>query len=93
MTDLVPLGDRVLIAPDPVVTRTKSGLELIEHWPDEVTGRVVAIGRQIAPRRAPEVAVGDRVLFGRGAGQDVTIGETRYFVMRELDLIAKLEDV
>jgi chaperonin GroES len=88
---LQPLGDRVLITPDVIPTRTASGIELVEHWPDEVTGRVAAIGRQIQPRRAPEVAVGDRVLFGRGAGQEVTINETRYFVMRETDLLAVLE--
>jgi len=132
--DLVPLGDRVLIQPDAVATTTASGLALVEHWPDEVSGRVVAVGRAKHPRkdeafaaadalesaceyggpegtrhsacdrceaaqllrdltgREPAVAVGERVVFSRAAGQDVQINDTRYFLMRETDLLAVIEE-
>jgi len=124
--DLIPLGDRVLIKPDVVKTTTDSGLHLVEHWPDEVSGVVVAIGRPAHPRKAeafamaetleqdvsphflpcvgaaaqllrdltgrePVVAVGDRVIFSRVAGQDIQIDDTRYVLMREADLLAVLE--
>jgi co-chaperonin GroES (HSP10) len=126
--DLVPLGDRVLIRPDTPKAQTDSGLHLVEHWPDEVSGVVVAVGRPKHPRkdeafelaemldcddcpssggrclycdaaqllreltgREPAVAIGDRVLFSRAAGQDVSIDETRYVLMREADLLAVLE--
>ena len=137
--DLIPLGDRVLIRPDAVKAQTDSGLHLVEHWPDEVSGVVVAVGRPKHPRkdeafavadalldvsleaqgggmapvpglggdddvvlsaaqllreltgREPVVAIGDRVLFSRAAGQDVSIDETRYVLMREADLLAVLE--
>ena len=123
MRDLIPLGDRVLIKPDVVKTTTDSGLHLVEHWPDEVSGVVVAIGRPAHPRKAeafaladeltwhheadatyraaqllreltgrkPVVAVGDRVIFSRVAGQDIQIDDTRYVLMREADLLAVLE--
>lgn len=127
---LVPVGARVLIRPDAVRDQTDSGLHLVEHWPDEVSGVVVAVGRPTHPRKAeacaaanrlevhrdlyeppdgsshltdaaqllreltgrdPAVAVGDRVLFSRVAGQDLQINDTRYVVMREADLLAVLE--
>jgi len=128
--DMAPLGDRVLIQPDAVATTTASGLALVEHWPDEVSGRVVAVGRARHPRkdeafdladlieracehpssahacstceaaqllrdltgREPVVAVGERVIFSRAAGQDIQIDQTRYFLMREADLLAVIEE-
>ena len=48
----MPLGDRVLIRPDAVKDQTDSGLHLVEHWPDEVSGIVVAVGRPTHPRKA-----------------------------------------
>jgi co-chaperonin GroES (HSP10) len=127
--NLAPLGDRVLIQPDQVKAQTESGLHLIEHWPDEVSGVVAAVGRARHPRKAeafeladivergcehrgsvcsvcdsaqmlrdltgrePSVSVGDRVIFSRAAGQEITIDDTRYFLMREADLLAVLEGV
>lgn len=127
--DLIPLADRVLIQPDTPASVSAGGLHLIEDWPDEVSGKVVSVGRTRHPRkdeafeladeigmwntvsakksddtlkraaqllrdltgREPEVAVGDRVLFSRASGQEIHIDDTRYFVMREADLIAILE--
>lgn len=90
--DLKPLAGKVLIAPDPVPTETESGLALVEHWPMEVSGVVVAIGDVTCPRceaaRPPVVSVGDRVLFGLNAGREVRINDTRYFLLTEADLLA-----
>lgn len=62
MNDLIPLGDRVLIKPDVVKTTTDSGLHLVEHWPDEVSGVVVAIGRPAHPRKAEAFALADALM-------------------------------
>lgn len=48
---LHPLGDRVLIKPELPRTMTDSGLHLIEHWPTETMGEVVAVGTQTSPFR------------------------------------------
>ncbi len=47
---LRPLGDRVLIRPDAAPTQTDSGLHLVEHWPDEVSGTVIAVGTPKHPK-------------------------------------------
>jgi co-chaperonin GroES (HSP10) len=128
--DLRPVAGKVLIQPDPTERTTEAGLVLVEHWPMEVSGVVVAVGHSKHPRkdeafaladtirelfgtysldsdcpnpqclldaarllreltgREPEVNVGDRVLFGLSAGQEVRIEDTRYFLMNETDLLA-----
>jgi chaperonin GroES len=48
------------------------------------------IYRKIPPHRVPsEVSVGDTVLFGRYAGQEVTLDGKEYIVMKEHDLLAR----
>lgn len=42
--NLIPLSDRVLIAPDVAPTVTESGIELVQHYVVEQTGTVVATG-------------------------------------------------
>lgn len=84
--NLIPLADRVLIKPDPVVDETASGLKLIEDWPQETSGEVVSVGASVR-----DVQVGDRVIFGQNVGQDMTIDKERLFVMRERDVLAIVE--
>ena len=42
-------------------------------------------------RRAPLVKAGDRVLFSVMSGQELTVDDQRYLLMREADLLAVLE--
>lgn len=83
MSDLTPLADRVLIKPDPIVSETKSGLQLVEDWPQETSGVVVSVGAGVH-----DVHVGDHVIFGQHAGQVMEINRERLFVMRERDVLA-----
>jgi chaperonin GroES len=80
---VIPLADRVLIKPDPVVSETASGLSLVEDWPQETSGVITSAGAAVH-----DVRVGDRVLFGQHAGQIMEFNGERLFVMRERDLIA-----
>ena len=54
---LRPLGDRVLIRPDPAPTVTASGLHLAEVRQPEQTGTVLAVGRTVHPRAGDVEAV------------------------------------
>ena len=96
---LTPLTDRILVKPEEADNTTASGLVLIRDYAPENVGTVVAI-----PERAghdcpecgtrvftpPSVKVGDTVLFGYDAGQEITLDEARYFLIRDADLIAVL---
>jgi len=48
---LRPLGDRLLVKPEPPEAITASGLHLVRHWPQETTGTVIALGTQLSPFR------------------------------------------
>ena len=80
-----PLYDRVLVAPDPIPETTKSGLAIVEDWPQETTGTVTAVGSTVR-----DVAVGDHIVFPQSVGQELHVNETRLFMMRERDVLAIL---
>lgn len=90
---LRPLHDRVIIKRLDQETRTASGIVLPDsaaEKPDQ--GEVVAIGtghRDKDGRVTPlDVKVGDRVLFGKYAGQAVKVDGTELLVLREDDIVA-----
>jgi len=61
--------------------------------PDQ--GEVVAVGTgkllQDGKLRPPAVKTGDRVLFGKYAGQSVKVEGEEFLMMREEDIIAVVE--
>ena len=95
MTDLKPIGDHLIVAPDDPERVTEGGIFLPETTRDKIaTGRVVAVGsgHLIASGRLPlEVQVGDRVTFLSVAGTDFerrsgSVKE-KLLLLSELDLL------
>jgi chaperonin GroES len=92
--DIKPLGDRVVIKPLEAETKTKGGIVLpdsVKEKPQE--GKVVAVGRgkilENGTVSAPEVKVGDKVLYGKYSGNEITTKEgEELLVMREEDILA-----
>lgn len=88
-----PLGDRIVVKPLDAVEMTKGGIVLpdtAKEKPQE--GEVVAVGKgKIADGKvqAPEVKVGDRVLYGKYSGTEISTkaGED-LLIMREEDVFA-----
>ena len=90
-----PLADRVVIealAKDEV---TKSGIVLpdtAKEKPQE--GKVVAVGvgkvADNGERIAPEVKVGDKVIFSKYAGTEVKVDGKEYLILSERDVLAVL---
>ena len=88
-----PLQDRILIQRVEEEEKTAGGIiipDSAKEKPQE--GRVIAVGKgkvldngQIAPL---EVAEGDRVLFGKYAGTDVTLDGEDYVILREEEVLA-----
>ncbi|MCS7176979.1 MAG: co-chaperone GroES [Candidatus Kapabacteria bacterium] len=90
---LTPLYDRVVVKPAPPEEVTKGGIiipDTAKEKPQQ--GEVVAVGKgkltedgKLIPL---QVKVGDRVLFGKYAGTEVTIDGEEYLIMRESDIYA-----
>jgi chaperonin GroES len=88
-----PLADRVVIKPSPAEEKTKGGIILPDTAKEKpVVGEVVAAGpgRRADDGKliAPEVKVGDKVLYGKYSGTEVTLDGQEYLIMRESDILA-----
>lgn len=91
--NLKPLADRVIIEPKEAAELTKGGLYLPDTAKEKpIEGTVVAIGpgkvSDDGKKVAPEVKVGDKVLYGKYSGTEVTVEEKQYLIMRESDIFA-----
>lgn len=94
--NLQPVGDRVVVERDESDEITAGGIVLPDNAKDKpARGTVVAIGDGRLMNngtRAPfQVKVGDRVLFTSYAGEQFTMDDQEYLVMREDEILAILE--
>ena len=90
---LKPLADRVVIKPSPAEEKTKGGIILPDTAKEKpVVGEVVAVGpgkvTEDGKKIAPEVKVGDKVLYGKYSGTEVTVEGEELLIMREADIFA-----
>jgi chaperonin GroES len=88
-----PLADRVVIKPAPAEEKTKGGIILPDTAKEKpVVGEIVAVGPgKISDdgKKVPmEVKVGDKVLYGKYSGTEVTVEGDEYLIMREADIFA-----
>jgi chaperonin GroES len=88
-----PLADRVIIKPAPAEEKTKGGIILPDTAKEKpVIGEVVAVGPGKVTddgKKIPcEVKVGDKVLYGKYSGTEVTVEGEEYLIMREADIFA-----
>ncbi|MCL5674614.1 MAG: co-chaperone GroES [Candidatus Omnitrophica bacterium] len=91
-----PLGDRVVVKPLEAEDKTKGGIILpdtAKEKPQE--GKVVAIGKgktDEAGKLIPmEVKVGNKVLYGKYSGTEITIEKEQYMILKEEDILAVIE--
>ena len=93
---LIPLFDRVVIKPDIQTSTTKSGIVLPSTSQERPqVGVVVAIGNGLdidANNVGMQVRIGDKVLFNKFAGSEVKIEDETLIVLRQIDLIAIMEE-
>jgi len=89
-----PLADRVVVRPLEGEDETKRGGIIIPDTAKEKPqeGEIIEIG---AGRKTEEgtlipleVKKGDRVLYGKYSGTEVTIDQSDYLIMRESDILA-----
>jgi chaperonin GroES len=88
-----PLADRVVIKASPAEEKSRGGIILPDTAKEKpVVGEIVAIGpgkvTDDGKTVKPEVKVGDKVLYGKYSGTEVTIEGEEYLIMREADIFA-----
>ncbi len=90
---LKPLADRVVVKPSAAEEKTKGGIIVPDTAKEKpVWGEVIATGPgkisdegKVIPL---EVKVGDKVLYGKYSGTEVTIDGEEVLIMRESDIFA-----
>ncbi len=91
-----PLGERVVVKPLPMEEKTKGGIVLPEtakEKPQKAEVVAVGTGRLLdnGQRVEIELKVGDQVLYSKYAGNEVTIDDQEYLILREADVLGVLE--
>ncbi len=91
--NLKPLADRVVVKPSAAEEKTKGGIIVPDTAKEKpVWGTVIAVGPGKTSDEgkviAPEVKVGDSVLYGKYSGTEVTIEGEELLIMRESDIFA-----
>ena len=87
-----PLGDRVVIRPLEEAEQMRGGLyipDTAKEKPQE--GEIVAVGpgRFEKGERVPmELKVGQKVLYGKYSGTEVTLNDEEYLIIKEADVLA-----
>ena len=91
-----PLHDRVIVKRLDEERTSPGGIVIPDTAAEKpVQGKVVAVGKgkilEDGSVRAPDVKVGDKVLFGKYSGTEVKVDGDDVLVMREEDIMAVIE--
>ncbi len=94
--NLKPLGDRVIVKPDEAEEKTASGLFLANDAKEKPqSGVVLAVGEGRIDRDGNKIAVpvsvGQKVVYGKFGGNELTVEGEKVLVLRADDLIAVFE--
>jgi chaperonin GroES len=91
-----PLHDRILIKRQEEKETRKGGIiipDSAKEKPQE--GKVIAVGNgkvtDEGKKISLDVKTGDRILFGKYSGSEVTLDNEEYLILREEDVLCILE--
>ena len=94
---ITPLHDRVLVRRLEEKQTAKGGIiipDTAKEKPQEGEVMAVGAGKIDKAKRVPlDVKVGDRILFGKYTGNDITIDNQEYLILREEEILAKLSGI
>jgi chaperonin GroES len=89
---VTPLADRVVIKPLEETEQMRGGLYIPDTAKEKPQqGEIVAVGpgRFEKDKRVPmDVKVGDRVLYGKYSGTEVTLDGEQLLILKESDILA-----
>jgi chaperonin GroES len=96
--NVTPLHDRVMVRRLEEKETAKGGIiipDTAKEKPQE--GEVIAVGagklKEKGGRIPPDVKAGDRILFGKYTGNDITINDREYLILREEEILAKVSGI
>ena len=89
---VAPLADRVVVRASEETEQMRGGLFIPDTAKEKpMQGEVLAVGpgRYEKDKRVPmELKVGDKVLYGKYSGTEVTIDNEPLLILREADVLA-----
>ena len=88
-----PLGDRVFVIVSEKKKKTAGGIFIPDAAKEKPqVGEIVQVGpgkrNDDGTRQAPEVKIGDKVLYSKYAGTDIKLGDEEYVLLSEKDILA-----
>ena len=91
-----PLNDRVVVKRMEEEEKTAGGIIIPDTAKEKpIQGEIIAAGNgrimEDGSRRALDVKKGDRVLFSKYAGTEITVDGQEVLIMREDDILAIIE--
>jgi len=95
-TQIQPLADRIVVKALEDTEQMKGGLYIPDTAKEKPQqGEVISVGpgkmTDAGERIAPEVKKGDRVLYGKYSGTEVTVADEQYLILRESDVLAVIK--
>ncbi|MDH5671619.1 MAG: co-chaperone GroES [Myxococcales bacterium] len=92
-----PLQDRVLVSRIQEQEKTAGGIIIPDSAKEKpAEGKILAVGKgkilEDGSTRKPEVKVGDRVLFSKYGGTDITVDGEQLLIMREDDILGVVQE-
>ncbi len=87
--NIQPLDERVLV--EPLDVEEKVGSIIIPDTAKEkpIMGKVIAVGTDEEIQKL--LKVGDRVIFGKYAGEEIKIEGKKHLIIQRSDILAKVE--
>lgn len=90
MSKIQPLLDRVVIRPTAAEEKTVGGIIIPDTAQEKpLRGEVIAVGKGTKDEEMV-LKVGDQVLYGKFAGNEVEIDNEKLMIMRQSDVLAIL---
>lgn len=93
--NLKPLGDKVVIKVKDEEVTTKSGIVLpgsAQEKPQQGIIEAVGTGAIVDGKKVPlDVKVGDEVIYSKYSGSEVKVGEEKYLIIKQSDILAIIE--
>jgi chaperonin GroES len=95
-TQIQPLADRVVVKALEETEQMRGGLYIPDTAKEKPQqGEIVAVGpgkmTDDGKRVPSELKAGDRVLYGKYSGTEVTVGDDQFLILRESDVLAVIK--